>query len=73
MEDLSFYSSLRTLQKGTNVTDESHAATAQVLSNGNLLKEDGNSAEDHGNEISNKEGTCKKEKNKFQTYCLQNK
>ena len=44
-----------TLEEGADFSDDGHSSSPQVLSNGHLLKEDGNSTEEHGDEVDDEE------------------
>ena len=45
------------LQHGAELGHQGHAPRSQVLTHGNLLEEDWNAAEYHGNEVDNQECT----------------
>ncbi len=50
--------SLHTFQNRAELSNQGHASRPQVLTNGNLLEEDWNSTEDHGNEVDDQKGPC---------------
>ena len=46
-----------TFQDRAELTYEGHAPGAEVLADGHLLEEDGDAAEDHGDEVDNQKRT----------------